>query len=319
MSAGLDRAHVRRAFGRAAASYAEHAALQTEVGERLRERLELALDFAPRRVLDVGCGPAGGAALRQRYGDAQVIALDLALPMLKMARAGETGSETGSESLFGTTPTESGRESCPESDSDPVSSVPLVCADAQALPLADASIDLVHSNLCLQWCEDPGLAIAEFRRVLRPGGVLLFSTFGPDTLKELRAAFAEVDDQPHVSRFVDMHDIGDALLVSGFRDPVLEREDFILTYADAPTLMHELRAIGATNADTRRQRSLTGRGRLQRVGAAYERFRRDGVLPATYEVVYAHAFAPEPGQPRRTPQGDVASFPVEGLRGSRRR
>jgi malonyl-CoA O-methyltransferase len=314
MSAGLDRAHVRRAFGRAAASYAAHATLQIEVGERLRERLELALDFAPRRVLDVGCGPTGGAALRGRYGDAQVIALDLALPMLRMARG-----EMGSESFFGRGAHADFVADGPKNDSDPISPISLVCADAQALPLADASIDLVHSNLCLQWCEDPGLAIAEFRRVLRPGGVLLFSTFGPDTLKELRAAFAEVDDQPHVSRFVDMHDIGDALLVTGFRDPVLEREDFTLTYADTPTLMHELRAIGATNADTRRQRSLTGRGRLQRVGAAYERFRRDGVLPATYEVVYAHAFAPDPGQPRRTPQGDVASFPIERLRGSRRR
>ena len=313
MSAGLDRAHVQRAFGRAAASYAEHAALQSEVGERLRERLELALDFAPRRVLDVGCGPGAGAALRQRYGEAQVIALDLALPMLEKGKR-------GSESLSGEPVVGLAQEPSPESDSDPLfDPLLLVCADAQALPLADASIDLVHSNLCLQWCEDPGLAIAEFRRVLRPGGVLLFSTFGPDTLKELRAAFAEVDDQPHVSRFIDMHDIGDALLVTGFRDPVLEREDFALTYADVPTLMHELRAIGATNADTRRQRSLTGRGRLQRVGAAYERFRRDGVLPATYEVVYAHAFAPEPGQPRRTPQGDVASFPIERLRGSRRR
>lgn len=311
MSAGLDRNHVRRAFGRAAASYAEHAALQAEVGERLRERLELALDFAPRRVLDVGCGPGGGAALRQRYGDAQVLGLDLALPMLKRG-----SGKRGSESLSGGSIATLEWEPSPESDSDPLF---LVCADAQALPLADASVDLVHSNLCLQWCEDPGLAIAEFRRVLRPGGVLLFSTFGPDTLKELRAAFAEVDDQPHVSRFIDMHDIGDALLVTGFRDPVLEREDFILTYADAAGLMHELRAIGATNADTRRQRSLTGRGRLRRVEAAYERFRREGVLPATYEVVYAHAFAPEPGQPRRTPQGEVASFPIDRLRGSRRR
>lgn len=308
MSAGLDRNHVRRAFGRAASSYAEHAALQAEVGERLREGLELALDFAPRRVLDVGCGPAGGAALRQRHPDAQVVGLDLALPMLKWKR----GSESLSGNRSGANPT----TDPPEGDSDPHF---LVCADAQALPLADASIDLVHSNLCLQWCEDPGLAIAEFRRVLRPGGVLLFSTFGPDTLKELRAAFAEVDDQPHVSRFIDMHDIGDALLVTGFRDPVLEREDFTLTYADVPGLMHELRAIGATNADSQRQRSLTGRSRLRRVEAAYERFRRDGVLPATYEVVYAHAFAPEPGQPRRTPQGEVASFPIERLRGSRRR
>ncbi len=288
MSAGLDRGHVRRAFGRAAATYAEHAVLQAEVGERLRERLDEVPDFAPCRILDVGCGPGGGSrALAARHPQAPIIALDLAQPMLQQAASTEAAPAL------------------------------LLCADAQALPLADASVDLVHSNLCLQWCEDPGLALAEFRRVLRPGGHLLFSTFGPDTLKELRAAFARVDDTPHVSRFIDMHDIGDALLVGGFRDPVLEREDFLLTYSDAATLMRELRAIGATNADAQRRRALTGKTHLMNVYAAYEDFRRDGVLPATYEVVYAHAIAPEPGQPRRTPEGDVASFPIEQLRRSR--
>jgi len=291
MSAGLDQAHIRRAFGRAAATYETHAVLQAEVGERLRERLD-GIDFAPLRVLDVGSGPgSGSAALHRRFGAATVIALDLALPMLQAA-----AQHAGSPPVFAR-----------------------LCADAQALPLADASIDLVHSNLCLQWCEDPGLALAEFRRVLRPGGRLLFSTFGPDTLKELRAAFAQADATPHVSRFIDMHDIGDALLASGFRDPVLERDDFTLTYADARTLMHELRAIGATNADAQRARALTGKAHLRRVVEAYETFRADGVLPATYEVVYAHALAPEPGQPRREQGGDIASFPVERLRGSRRR
>ncbi len=309
MSAGLDQTQIRRAFGRAAASYEAHAALQAEVAHRLRERIDDDLSFAPMRVLDVGCGPGRGtAALRARYPDAEVIALDLALPMLQEAKR-------GSESFLGdasaTTPT----QPSPKQDSDPL----FVCADAQALPLADASVDLVYSSLCLQWCEDPGLALDEFRRVLRPGGKLLFSTFGPGTLHELRSAFASVDQTPHVSRFVDMHDIGDALLTTGFRDPVLERDDFILTYADARTLMRELRAIGATNADTKRTRSLTGKAHLQRVIAAYETFRHDGVLPATYEVVYAHALAPDPGQPRRTAGGDIASFSVDQLRGSRRR
>ncbi len=300
MSAGLDRAHIRRAFGRAAASYEAHALLQAEVGLRLRERLD-DIELKPTRVLDVGCGPGSGAmALHERFHEAELIALDLALPMLDIARA------RASEAASTSTQQE-------HADLD------LVCADAQALPLADASIDLVHSSLCLQWCEDPGLAIDEFRRVLRPGGLLLFSTFGPDTLKELRAAFAAVDKTPHVSRFVDMHDIGDALLATGFRDPVLEREDFTLTYADARALMHELRAIGATNADAQRQRALTGKAHLRAVLDAYETFRRDGVLPATYEVVYAHALAPEPGQPRRRGGSDVASFPIERLRGSRRR
>jgi len=290
MSAGLDARHVRHAFGRAASTYEAHAVLQAEIAARLDERLD-DIALQPARVLDAGCGPGvASAALRMRYPDADVIALDLALPMLRAASV-----RAGHPSAFAR-----------------------VCADVQALPLADASIDLVYSNLCLQWCDDPGLALAEFARVLRPGGLLLFTTFGPATLYELREAFAAADSEPHVSRFVDMHDIGDALLTTGFRDPVLERDDFTLTYADAFTLMRELRAIGATNADAKRQRTLTGKAHLQRVVAAYETFRRDGVLPATYEVVYAQAFAPQPGQPRRTPAGEVATFPVERLRGRRR-
>jgi len=288
MSAGLDRRHIRHAFGRAAATYEANAVLQAEVASRLRDRLDVET-FKPACVLDVGSGPGHSShRLQALFPHARFVAVDLALPMLVHARG-----------VLHT-------------------SADVVCADAQALPFADGCVDLVHSNLCLQWCEDPGLALAEFHRVLRPGGILLFSTFGPDTLHELRSAFAAVDAAPHVSRFIDMHDIGDALLATGFRDPVLERDDFVLTYADTRALMRELHAIGATNADAKRPRTLTGKSHLQAVMAAYETFRRDGALPATYEVVYAQASAPPSGQPRRHGGEDIASFPVERLRGSRR-
>jgi malonyl-CoA O-methyltransferase len=290
MSGIFDSRHVRQAFGRAAKSYEAHAVLQDEVQQRLQERLDDAR-LEPQRVLDIGSGTARGtAALRKRYPKAQTIALDMAMPMLRAAK-----KHSGWLRPFSR-----------------------VCADTETLPFTEASIDLLHSSLCLQWCGNLDAVFDEFRRVLRPKGLVLFSTFGPETLCELRHAFAEVDATPHVSRFLDIHQIGDALLAAGFRDPVLERDTFTLTYTDVLGLMRELRAIGATNADTARARGLTGKARFERVIEAYESFRSEGRLPATYEVVYAQAWAPEAGQPRRTSDGAIASFPIDRLRGSRR-
>lgn len=285
----LDRHSIRRAFSRAAQDYDEAAVLQHEVESRLLERVEVA-KLPPQRILDLGAGTGrASAALRKRYRDAQVVALDLALPMLRVA-----GRRAGWLRPF-----------------------QRVCGDAAALPIADASVDLVFSSLCLQWSEDLPGVLDELRRVLRPGGLLLISTFGPETLKELRAAWSAVDRAPHVNRFPDMPVVGDAILAAGFRDPVLDLETFTLTYTDARQLMRELKAIGASNADAARARGLTGRARLQRVIEAYEPFRNDGRLPATYEVIYAQAFAPESGQPRRARGADVATFDVAKLRGSR--
>jgi malonyl-CoA O-methyltransferase len=168
-----------------------------------------------------------------------------------------------------------------------------VCAEASQLPFADASCDLLYASLLLQWCDDLDATLLEWRRLLRPHGLLLFSTLGPDTLKELRSAWSAVDGYVHVNRFLDMHDVGDALIRAGFVEPVLDVEHITLTYEDATGLMRDLKSIGAHNVTAGRRRGLMGRGRLAAFAAAYEKFRQEGRLPATYEVVYGTAWAPK--------------------------
>ncbi len=280
----FDSRHVRRAFSRAAAGYDAAAALQAEVRTRLLESLAYLDDRQPSVVLDIGSGTGhAAAAMRKRWPKARVVALDLALPMLRQARR-----QAGWWKPFNR-----------------------VCADARALPLAEGSVDVIFSNLCLQWVEDLPAVFAGFRRVLRPGGLMLCSSFGPETLAELREAFAQADASPHVSPFASIAQFGDALLSAGFRDPVVDRDLFNLTYPDLPALMRELRAIGATNAKATRRRSLTGRARYAAAAAAYEPLRDgQGRLPSSWEVIYAQAWAPAPGMPIREGGHEVAAVPL---------
>ena len=282
--ARLDPASVRRAFERAAATYDAAAVLQREIGQRMAERLGV-VKLLPEAILDVGCGTGEGLSeLRTRFPAASIVGVDTALPMLAAARRRATAAAAAERSILGRL---FGHRSAGGARA-------LVCADACRLPLAAATFDLVWSNLALHWINEPPLAFAEFHRVLRTGGLLMFTTFGPDTLTELRTAFARSDRATHVSRFVDMHDLGDMLVHAGFAEPVMDMEKLTLTYGDAGALMRDLRATGAQNATVGRPRGLMGRSRWQRMIAALEGFRREGRLPATFEVVYGHAWKPEP-------------------------
>jgi malonyl-CoA O-methyltransferase len=188
-----------------------------------------------------------------------------------------------------------------------------LCADARALPLAEHSVDLLFSNLCLQWVEDLPAVFAGFRRVLKPGGMVVISTFGPDTLHELRSAFAQADAVPHVSPFASIAQFGDALIAAGFRNPVLDRDELVTRYADLPALMRELRAIGATNALRARRHTLTGKARFAAAANAYDAYRDADHLPATWEIITALAWAPDHGVPIREGGEDVARIPASGI------
>jgi malonyl-CoA O-methyltransferase len=258
----LDAAGVRSAFDRASATYEAAAVLQARVGDELLERLDF-FKFEPEVVVDLGAGTGRVTGeLKRLYKRATVVGLDIAPGMLRESR-----KHFGLFRRF-----------------------ERVCADVRRLPFADASVDVAVSNLMLQWCDDLDAAFAEIRRVLKPDGFFSFTTFGPDTLRELRTAWAAVDGYTHVNTFIDMHDIGDALGRAGLTEPVLDVERVTLTYADVLALMRDLKVIGAHNVTAGRPRGLTGRAKLRSVEAAYESLRREGRIPATYEVVYGAAW-----------------------------
>jgi len=279
----LDRAAIRSHFDRASRTYDESAVLQQRVRQQMIDRLDW-IAFEPETVVDLGCGTGLAAlALAGRWPKARVIAVDFAPGMLRELARHDRDNR------------------CER-----------LCSDARSLPLADASVDLAFCNLMLPWCEDLDAVFTEIARVLRPRGLLSFTTFGPDTLVELRAAWQEADDATHVHPFTDMHDIGDGLIRAGLSEPVLDVSRFTLTYPDVGALMRDLKAIGSQNATSDRPRGLTGRSRMAAVEKAYEAYRSDGVLPATHEVVFGQAWGAieRPDQER----DDEFAFPVSSLR-----
>lgn len=244
----IDRRAARRRFERAAPTYTEAARLEAEVAARMLERLDY-MKLAPRRILDAASGPPG-RALGKRYAGAQVIALDFSLGMLR----------AGKRSFLRKNPLR-------------------VCGDLEHLPFAPEAIDFTWCNMALHWLSDPLPALREFARVLSPEGLLMFSTLGPDTLKELRAAAGA----PRVHAFTDMHDLGDMLVAAGFTAPVMDMEMLDIAYRDAASLLADLRATGQTSARDDRARGLSGRRFAETLRARL-------AAKATFEVVYGHAW-----------------------------
>lgn len=276
----LDPEAVRRYADRASASYDEFAVLAARLRAEMIERLGW-IAFEPDTVLDLGCGTGLAAiALAARWPKARIVALDFAPGMLReTARHDEAGR-------------------CER-----------LCADAFDVPLPDASVDLVFSNLLLPWCEDLDALFTEVSRLLRPRGLFTFTTCGPDTLSELRDAWRRADDGKHVHPFTDMHDIGDGLIRAGLVEPVLDVSRFTLTYPDLAAVALDLKATGAQNAAADRVRGLTGRARWQAVERGYETHRREGLLPATVEAVFGQAWAGI----EKAGRDDEFAFPVSDI------
>lgn len=244
-----------------------HAVLQQEVQQRTLRRLD-PIRIAPQRLLDLGCGTGEGArALGKRFGKSRVVGGDFAEQMVRRARRGRRWWQKRSYLVM----------------------------DGHQLPFADHSFELVYSSLTLQWSRNLDQVLTECRRVLKPGGLLVFSSLGPDTLFEMRRASAQVDAVSRVNAFFDMHDVGDAMVRAGFESPVLDVEKIVMTYSSLRDLARDLKGIGAHNVTQGRLRGMTSLQRWRKLEQAYEPFRRDGLLPATYEVFYAHGWVRQVG------------------------
>lgn len=249
---------LKSALNRTAKTYDAHAKVAKLTGETLLERLQI-LKSKPKKILDLGSGTGQMSEhLSKIYPDADIYNLDLAEQRLQISKK--------NEQTFA------------------------ICANAHLLPFPNESFDLVVSNLCWHWLDDPEQAINEAHRILKPKGAILFSTLGPDTLYELRSAFAKISPHPHINLFFDMHDLGDALLKAGFSDPVMDVEYFNLEFKDLEQLLTMLKNTGEGNYLQSRFQGLSSKNLKTQLKAAYEKYKQNDTYPATIEVIYALAF-----------------------------
>jgi len=261
----VDKADIAHRFNMAASTYDGSSFVQQEIGQRLLERVSL-IKKKPPVILDIGSGTGFlTRQLQQHFPKSTVIGLDLAQGMSHFAKSNQPRRFFKNNPLY-------------------------LSADTEVLPFKNQSIDLIFSNFTLQWCFNLSHVCAEFKRVLKPEGILFFSTLGPQTLYELRESFASVDNVTHVNQFADMHDIGDLLLNTLFKDPVIDMEMITVTYKEVKDLLHDLKATGAHNMNIYCKKTLTPKSHLAAMKKAYEKFKQpDGLYPCTYEIIYGHA------------------------------
>lgn len=286
LSAPIDLRRVRRLFAKPE-RIAESGFLRREVAGRMRERLEL-VKIAPQRILDAGCGDGADLSmLHQLFANPHILGVDAAPAMLVAANKRQQSTLSAVNRMMGKLlPVKMRTGLSPAAD--------LLCADFAQLPFAAASIDLVWSNLALHWHPQPDRVFSEWRRLLRNDGLLMFSCFGPDTFKELRAAFAAADSTPHTLPFVDMHDFGDMLVNAGFSTPVMDMETIVVTYPSVEKLLADVRAWGG-NPLVSRRRGMLGKSAWARVRQALESsVNSDGRISLSFELIYGHAFRPVP-------------------------
>ena len=282
LSAPIDLQQVRQLFSRLD-RVAPSNFLRREIAGRMREKLEL-IKSSPIRVLDAGCGEGADLAqLQAHFPKSHVLGVDASFAMLASGIQLQRELKSSIGRFW---------DKWLPSNSPPTSHSGIACADFSRLPLASHSVDLIWSNLALHWHPQADLVFAEWRRVLRAEGVLMFSCFGPDTFLELRQAFSAVDQFPHTLPFVDMHDFGDMLVNCGLSTPVMDMEKLTLTYESVDKLFADIRALGGNPLTTRRQ-GMLGKAAYRRLRAELEKTRnRDGRIPLTIEVIYGHAFKP---------------------------
>ena len=287
----IDRTHMIRAFNKAAAHYETGALIEQAIGNRLLARLDY-IKITPHTIVDLGCGTGHYLGkLAAYYPQAQLIGIDLAQDMLKIAAAKSSMN----------TP------------------IRYRCEDAEQTTLADHSVDLIFSNLLFQWCNIDAIA-AECKRLLKPRGLVLFSSLGPDTLCELRRCWAKIDNAVHVNHFIDMHHLGDCFMQAQFLDPVMDCEYLTATFSDIIDLMYSLKTVGAHNVNMGRHEGLTGKGKLHQLSRHYEAYRDEtGLLPATYEAIYGQAWQVDFTQQQTTDAAGNVRIPLSRVKKPRAR